>query len=138
MFLVKPKVISCSIWTVFLSSACFSLPVTLQNPGAEKVSPDSPAMPTDVNIYTTAGGNAGFSRDTAVRRSGNASFHILNIGHPDKPDKNYSAVFFINVDVVPGLTYKVSAYVRTDDTSVAGLFVRGSEKNRYSSLVWNC
>jgi len=89
---------------VFLSSVCFFLPVTLQNPGAEKVSPDSPAMLTDVNIYTTAGGNAVFSRDTYVRRSGNASFHILNHGHPDKPDKNYSAVFLINVDVVPGLT----------------------------------
>ena len=106
-------------------SVSSAVPVPLANPGAETVSPTDPEMPADMSTYTSPGGRAVFSRDTAVRRSGAASFHINNLGHPEQPDSGHSALFEFTITTVQGLTYEVSAFVKTKAASEAGLQIRG-------------
>ena len=113
---------------VFLSwsIASFALPVAVSNPGAEKVHPDNPGRPADVGVWTSDKVDASFSRDTSVKRTGQASFCITNRGRPDAPKgAAQSALFIIAGDVVPGLTYNVTGSIKTRDVQGdAGFAVR--------------
>ena len=100
--------------------------VELPNPGAELADPDKPELPAAVGTWTSPGGTSSYSRDTSVSRTGAASFHIVNQGHPTNPD-SYSGVFDISVEAFPGLTYTASVYVRAaEGVNESGFLVLGS------------
>jgi hypothetical protein len=107
-------------------SVSSAVPVSMANPGAETVSPTDPEMPADISTYISPGGRALFDRDTTVHHSGTASFHIRNDGHPEQPESGHSALFEFTVETFPGLTYEVSAQVRTQAVREAGLLIRGA------------
>ena len=104
----------------------YALPVVIPNPGAEKADADNASRPADVSWWTSANVDASFSRDTSVKRSGEASFHIVNRGRADASiSAAQSALFIISGEVVPGLTYTVTGFVKTRDlTNDAGFSVR--------------
>ena len=117
----------CVIVLLGLSGAAFALPVPLPNPGAEKIHSDRADRPADVGVWTSGGVNASFSRDAAVKRSGQASFHIVNNGRPDAPKgAAQSAIFIVEGDVVPGLEYTITGWVKTKDVveGDAGFHIR--------------
>ncbi|MFH0963908.1 MAG: hypothetical protein V2A58_07825, partial [Planctomycetota bacterium] len=96
-----------------LPHVTFGLPVDLPNPGAEVADTANPDMPAGVVVWRSDKVLCAFSRDTSVKRSDAASFHISNQGRPDAPrDVGQSAMFILTGDVVPGLSYTVSGYVR--------------------------
>ncbi len=110
-----------------LASSVMALPVTLLNPGAEKAEAKNANRPADAGVYTSAGVDASFSRDVNVKRSGEASFHIVNRGRPDAPrGAAQSALFIIRGDVVPGLTYSIAGWIKTKDVLAgdAGFHIR--------------
>ena len=101
----------------FVSSGACALPVSIPNPGAEEARPDNADRPAQVAVYTSAKVDASFSRDTSVKRSGLASFHIVNRGRADVPKggASQSALFIIVGDIVPRLTYSITGFVKTKD-----------------------
>jgi len=112
---------------IVLPRMALALPVAIPNPGAERVHPERDDRPADVGVWTSDKVDASFFRDTSVKRSGEASFHIVNRGRPDAPKgAAQSAIFIIVGDVVPGLTYSVTGWIKTKDIKEgdAGLHVR--------------
>ncbi len=92
------------------------LPVALPNPGAETVAEGRPDRPAQAGVWTADGVDATFRRDSSVSRSGRASFHIVNRGRTGGPaDASQTALFSLEGDVLPGLTYTVSGYVKARD-----------------------
>jgi len=109
-----------------LPGAALALPVTIPNPGAERVHPERADRPADVSVWTSDKVDASFFRDTSVKRSGEASFHTVNRGRGDAPKgAAQSALLIIVGDVLPGLTYNVTGYIKTQDLEgEAGFAVR--------------
>ena len=101
-----------------LAGNASALPVELPNPGAEKERSDKPGWPAAWGAFTEPGVSARYSRDTTVRRSGKASFHLSVKGKG-------GGTFMITVPVVPELTYKIAAWVKTKDAKLVRLKVRG-------------
>ena len=119
------------VWTclalllALVSVEAGALPVEVSNPGAERSVKGRPEAPAGVGTYVTPGATAAFTRDTTVKRSGDASFHIRNNGSPTEPQGGYNAIFMIEIgDILPGHTYTISADVKTDDVRAAGFDVR--------------
>jgi len=113
---------------VLVCSGAFALPVGIPNPGAEEARRDDAGRPAHVDVYTSAKVDASFSRDTSVKRSGEASFHVVNRGRSEVPKggASQSALFIIVGDAVPGLTYSITGFIKTKDVieGDAGLHIR--------------
>ena len=119
-------IVAAILITVQLRSV-MALPVELSNPGAEKVKADNASRPADTDVYTSASVDASFLRDVNIKRSGDASFHIVNRGRPDAPKgASQSALYIMTGDVAPGLTYSVAGWIKTKDvlTGDAGFHIR--------------
>ena len=105
----------------------YGLPVALENPGAEIVKKDNAKMPAASPVWNSAGVDASYSRDTKVKRSGKASFHIVNRGNPNDVERKHpqTALFNLCVPVIPGPTYTVTGFVKTRNLkNDAGIHLR--------------
>ena len=111
---------------VLCAAVCLALPVPMANPGAETVHPDRADRPADAGVYTSSRVDASFFRDTSIKRTGAASYYIQNRGRPDeRKSAAQSGLFILTGDIVPGLTYQASGYIKTRDlTREAGFAVR--------------
>ena len=69
-----------ALLVVFCTSGALAMPVAIPNGGAEKVHEARADRPAGVEVWTSAGVDALFRRDTSVKRSGKASFYIRNHG----------------------------------------------------------
>ena len=117
------RVLSFIIVSAVLPRIGLALPVTIPNPGAERVHTERSDRPADVNVWTSDKVDASFTRDTSLKRSGKASFHIVNRGRPDAPKgAAQSALFIIVADVVPGLTYSVTGFIKTENVEIVVSF----------------
>lgn len=117
-----------------------ALPVVLTNPGAETADTTRTDRPAATSVWSSAGVDAAFDRDTHIRRSGAASFHIVSRGHADTASRaSQSAVYMIEGDVVPGLTYTVRGHVKTQDLeSEAGFGIRLKSESGWLDVSPRC
>jgi len=104
-----------------------ALPVELPNAGAEKGRPDKPGRPADWGVFTESGTSAEYRRDTTVRHSGKASFHVRVKGKG-------GATFMVEVPVVPELTYKIAAWVKTKDAGLVRVKARGKAAGGWADV----
>ncbi len=102
------------------------MPVAIPNGGAEKVHEARADRPAGVEVWTSAGVDALFRRDTSVKRSGKASFYIRNHGTKSEGSAG-SAVYIFNGQAVYGLDYTATAWVKTKDAKHALLDARAQD-----------
>ncbi|MFH0964342.1 MAG: glycoside hydrolase domain-containing protein [Planctomycetota bacterium] len=111
-------------------------PVKVPNGGAEEADGKAPGMPAKASTYVSAEVQAEFSRDTREKHSGEASFHIVNRGRPEAPkDAPQNAVFILEVNVIPGLTYRVNGFVKMEGCEEASLVARPRSKDGWVDIT---
>ncbi len=112
-----------------------ALPLPLVNAGAEGPADDDPGRPAGVDTWQQDHINVTFSRDTTVKRSGEASFYVHNKGS-QPPGKDGTAVFMFTGPIDAGLDYTATAWLKTRDVSNASIRVRRAVSLVIASSEW--
>jgi len=120
--MIMRQLLTAMLLALFASQVS-AMPVAIPNGGAEKADGNRPA---DVPVWSSAGVDAKFQRDTKVKRSGKASFYIRNNGTTAKGSGG-SAIYSLNGQAVHGLNYTATAWVKTKDVQSAGLAARAKD-----------